>query len=103
MASPISVIDSDEVFDARIAAGRGRVQLREHRLLDLHPLGHGLDHEVHVAEAVVLERAVDAADDLLELAIGVLLGDLLLRDQTGQLAWESSRALVSPLCRRTPA
>ena len=48
------VIDSDEVFEARIAwPGVTRVELGEDRLLDLHPLGHGLDDEVDVAEAVV--------------------------------------------------
>jgi hypothetical protein len=86
VASPISVIDSDEVFEARDRVARRRgVEFGEHRLLDLHPLGHGLDHEVDFAEPVVVERAVDAAHDLLELAVGVVLGDLLLRDQAGEL------------------
>ena len=34
-------------------AGRDGVELGEDGLLDLHPLGDGLDHEVDVAEAVV--------------------------------------------------
>ena len=44
-----------------------RVELGEDGLLDLHALGHGLDHEVDVAEALVVGRAGDAAEDLLEL------------------------------------
>ena len=72
VASPISVMDSDEVLDARIAwPGVTRVELGEHGLLDLHPLGHGLDHEVHVAEALVLGGAGDAAQHLLELVVGL--------------------------------
>ena len=45
--------------------GRLLVELGEHRLLDLHPLGHRLDHEVDVAEALVLGGAADQAEDLL--------------------------------------
>ena len=63
-----------------------RVQLGEHRLLDLHALGHGLDHEVDVAKAVVVDRAGDAPEDLLELALGVVLGDLLLGHERPELA-----------------
>ena len=77
-------------------AGRDLVELAEHRLLDLHPLGHGLDHEVHVAEALVLGGAGDAAGDLLELGVGLLLGDLLLADQAGELALGDLAGLVEP-------
>ena len=38
-------------------AGRHGVELGEDGLLDLHPLGHGLDDEVDVAEALVGRRA----------------------------------------------
>src|SRR5918994_1457841 len=47
--------------------GSDLVQLAEDRLLDLHPLRHGLDHEVHVAEAVVIGGPGDPAEDLLTL------------------------------------
>ena len=48
-------------------ARRDLVELGEHRLLDLHPLRHGLDHEVDVAEAVVVGRAGDQPELALEL------------------------------------
>ena len=66
-------------------AGRTGVELREHRLLDLHPLGHGLDDEVDVAEAVVVRRPRDAAEDLLRLLGGLLLAELLLGDEVAEL------------------
>ena len=66
-------------------AGRDVVELGEHGLLDLHPLRHRLDHEVDVAEALVLGGARDAADDLLELGVGLLLRDLLLLHQPAEL------------------
>ena len=81
------MIDSDEVFEARIAwPGRDGVELGEDGLLDLHALGHGLDDEVDVAEALVGGRAVDAPDDLLDLRRGLLLGELALLDQLADLA-----------------
>ena len=67
-------------------ARRHLVDLREHRLLDLHPLGHRLDHEVHVTEALVLGGARDQAEDLLPAPIGLLGVDLLLFHQAGKLA-----------------
>ncbi len=67
-------------------AGRGRVELGEHALLDLHPLGHRLDHEVHVAEALVGGAPVDAPEDLLELGLGLLGGELALLDELAELA-----------------
>ena len=66
--------------------GRRRIQLAEDRLLDLHLLRHGLDHEVDVAEVLVARRAGDQAHHLCEARIGLLLGQLLLLDQAGQLA-----------------
>ncbi len=66
-------------------AGCDRVQLGEHRLLDLHPLRHGLDHEVNVAEGSIRGGALDPAKDLLDLS-GALLGrDALLLDQLADL------------------
>ena len=67
-------------------ARRERVELGEDGLLDRHPLGHGLDDEVDVAEALVLGRAVDAPEDLGRLRVGLLLGDLLLVDEVAELA-----------------
>ncbi len=67
-------------------AGRDGVELTEDRLLDLHPLRHGLDHEVDVAELLVGGGAGDQAHHLGEAGIGLLLGQLLLLDQAGELA-----------------
>ncbi len=67
-------------------SGRARIQLGEHGLLDRHPLGDRLDHEVHVAEPVVLRGAGDPAHGLLELGLGLLCGQLLLLDQALELA-----------------
>ena len=87
VAEPISEIDSAEVFDARIACpGVTLVELGEDGLLDLHPLGDRLDDEVDVAEALVLGGARDQPEDLLATRVGLLLGDLLLLHQAGELA-----------------
>ena len=67
-------------------AGRGRVELAEDRLLDLHLLRHRLDHEVDVAELLVGGRAGDQAHHLVEAGVGLLLGQLLLLDQPVELA-----------------
>ena len=48
-------------------AGGGGVELGEHRLLDLHPLGDGLDHEVDIAEALIGGGAVNPGEHLLDL------------------------------------
>jgi hypothetical protein len=66
-------------------AGRDLVELVEDRLLDLHALGHGLDDEVDVAEALVRRGAGDPAEDGLHLLAALLLGDLLLLDQARDL------------------
>jgi hypothetical protein len=67
-------------------AGRRRVELAEDGLLDLHPLGHRLDDEVDVAELLVSRRADDQAHHLGEAGVGLLLAQLLLLDQAGELA-----------------
>ena len=67
-------------------AGSRRVELAEDGLLDLHPLGHRLDDEVDVAELLVGGRAGDQAHHLGEAGVGLLLGQLLLLDQAGELA-----------------
>ena len=67
-------------------ARRDRVELGEHRLLDLHALRHRLDHEVDVAEAVVGGGAFDPPEDLLDLGGTLLGGDALLLDQLAYLA-----------------
>jgi hypothetical protein len=61
------------------------VKLGEDRLLDLHALGDGLDDEVDVAEGRVLGRALDQADDAIDLRRGLLLGQLALLDQAADL------------------
>ena len=83
--------------------GRDLVELGEHGLLDLHPLGHGLDHEVDVAEALVVGRARDAPEELLALGVGLLLGDLLLADEDAELGLGDLAGLLETRCRRTPA
>ncbi len=67
-------------------AGRDGVELGEDRLLDLHALRDGLDDEVDVAEARVARRALDQADDAVDLGGGLLLGELALLDQAADLA-----------------
>ena len=67
-------------------AGRGGVELAEDGLLDLHLLRHRLDHEVDVAELLVGGGAGDPAHHLGEAGVGLLLGQLLLLDQAGELA-----------------
>ena len=67
-------------------AGGGGVDLAEDRLLDRHLLRHRLDHEVDVAELVVGGGAGDQAHHLGEAGVGLLLGQLLLLDQAGELA-----------------
>ena len=74
--------------------GRDRVELGEDRLLDLHALGHGLDDEVDVAEALVGRGAVDAPDDLVDLRRGLLLGEPALLHQPGDLALGDVARLV---------
>ena len=96
--SPISVIDSEEVFEARIAwPGRHLVELGEHGLLDLDPLGHGLDHEVDVAERLVVGGAGDQAEPALEL-LGVELARV---DAAPATASAPSRAPARRTARST--
>ena len=66
--------------------GDERVELGEDRLLDRHALRHRLDHEVDVAEALVLGRPGDPAEDLTRLRVGLLLRDLLLVDERRRAA-----------------
>ena len=71
-----------------------RVELGEDGMLDRDALGHGLDDEVDVAEALVGGGAVDAPDDLLHLRRGLLLGELALLHQPGDLALGDVAGLV---------
>ena len=66
-------------------------------MLDLHPLGDRLDHEVHVAKRVVIGGAVDPPEDLLELRVGLLLADLLLLDEPAELVPAHLAGLLQPL------
>ncbi len=66
--------------------GRDGVQLSEDLLLDLHPLGYRLDHEVDVAEALIDDRSLDPIDHLLHLGLRLLLGQLASLDQARDLA-----------------
>ena len=67
-------------------ARRRGVEVREDRVLDLHLLRHRLDDEVDVAEVVVVGGAGDQPERALELGVGLLLRELLLLDQLGDLA-----------------
>ena len=75
-------------------ARRHGVELAEDGLLDLHALGHGLDDEVDVAEALVGGGAVDAPDDVGHLRRALLLGEPALLDQRGDLALGDVARLV---------
>ena len=66
-------------------AGGRLVELAVDGLLDLHPLGDGLDHEVDVAELLVGGGARDQPHDLVEAGIRLLLGELLLGDEPVEL------------------
>jgi hypothetical protein len=66
-------------------------------VLDLHLLGNRLDHEVDVAEVVVVGGPVDPPGDLLELTVGVVLGDLLLLDEPAELVLGHLVGLLQPL------
>ncbi len=46
------------------------VQLAEDALFDIHPLEYGFDHQVHIGEIVIGERAVDQAHALFHLLHG---------------------------------
>src|SRR5581483_4525160 len=79
-----------------VARGYG-VELAEYGLLDLHALRYRLHHEVHVAEGVVGGGPGDAAADLLELAVRVLLRDLLLLHEAAELATGDLAGLLEAL------
>ena len=79
----VANLDSSDYL-GRIAVGRvfnGRVKLGEDGLLDLHALGHRLDHEVDVAEAGIRRGAGDAPHDLLRLRLGILGGEPAALDE----------------------
>jgi hypothetical protein len=67
-------------------AGRRGVELGEDGLLDLHALGHGFDDEIDVTEPVVGRRAGDPAHELVDGGRSLLVGELALLDQAGDLA-----------------
>src|SRR6185437_2241259 len=79
----------------RVARGGG-VELGEHALLDVHALGHRLDHEVDVAEGLIRGRAVDAVEDLLSLGVGLLGGDLAALGEFADLPARDVRGLLQP-------
>ncbi len=72
-------------------AGRRLVELGVDRLLDLHLLRDRLDHDVDVAEPLVVGRPGDQPHHLVEAGVGGLLGDLLLLDQAGRWDGHLSR------------
>ena len=78
-------------------AGRGRVEVGEDLVLDRHLLRHRLDDEVDVAEVVVVGGAGDQPERVLELGVGLLLRDLLLLDQLGDLALGDLAGLLEAL------
>src|SRR4029450_4904957 len=55
-----------------------------------------LDHEVDVAEALVLRRPRDSAQRRLEALVGLLAGQLLLLDQAVELAPGDLARLLEP-------
>src|SRR5215217_2425279 len=78
-------------------ARRGGVEVGEDLMLDRHLLGHGLDDEVDVTEAVVLRRPGDQLERLLHLRVGLLLGQLLALDELGGLALADLAGLLEAL------
>ena len=95
VASAISVIDRPDVLEARIAwPGVDGVEVGEHRVLDRHPLGHGLDHEVDVAEPVVVRRPEICPSTRVDLRGGLLLAELALLDELRGLALRHLAGLV---------
>jgi hypothetical protein len=77
----------------RVPRGGG-VELGEHALLDVHTLGHRLDHEVDVAEALIRGRAVDAAEHLLDLSLALLGREPALLDELSDLATGDVAGLI---------
>jgi len=97
VASPISVIESDDVFEARIAwPGVTASRSENTACLISITLGNGLDDEVDVAEAVVFGRAVDAADHRVDLLARRLLGELAALDELLDLALGDLARLGQP-------
>ena len=84
---PISLIESEEVFEERIAwPGVAASISREDGLLDLHLLRNRLDNEVDVAKLLIAGRAGDQCPSPREAGVGLLLGQLFLLHLTGELA-----------------
>ena len=83
-------------------AGRARVELGEHLLLDLHPLRNRFDDEVDVAERVVGGRALDQAERALDLGGRLLLGDPALLREAGDLALADLASLLQPRVDEPP-
>src|SRR4051794_12179973 len=67
-------------------AGRRGIQIREHGVLDLHLLRHGLDDEVDVAELGVVGRTGDQLQRAVRLGGRILLRELPLLHQLRDLA-----------------
>jgi hypothetical protein len=65
-------------------------------VLDLDLLRHGLDHEVDVAEAVVRRRPGDQAKCVCRLRLRLLLRDLALLDELGDLLVRHLAGLLEP-------
>ena len=67
-------------------ARRCGIELHEHGLLEIELLGHRLDHEVDVAEAVVAGGRADQGERAGELLVGLRARQPLLRHQRVELA-----------------
>ena len=87
VASPISVIDSDEVLDARIAwpGVQASSSAKTACLISIRS-GTASITKSTSPKPVVGRRARDPPDDLLDLGVGLLLGDLALLDELADLA-----------------
>jgi len=98
VASAISVIDSDEVFEARIAwPGVTASSSAKTACLICIRSGTASTTKSTSPKPPVRGGALDAADQLLLLRVGVLLADLLLLDQAAELRLGDLAGLLEAL------
>ncbi len=95
--SAISVIESEEVFEAKMKAPRAGnpLDFAQRLALQLKAFGHGLDEEVAGGGLFEVGRAADVR----EHAVALLFGDFAALDAFGQVRFDGAQARA----RRVPA